>query len=496
MKFTTNTARILEVSHGKEKLSVNLSRLAASNVVLNNVYVEVNKFFESLPKVVQSKIFSIYKEVIEMEMDSYFQIRSKVIELYECIHLEDIKSLIKELDIPIPTLKKEYNYTDTIDNGISYIETDYLDLVEYVVYLRPLIPIFGHVAVISPKTEKKLREEIVFDLTKDSIVRDHDAYRRLERYMASFCIDLDKKISFAQIKSGKSSEDKLEEFIALNVTRRLCFFAFGKDAAGEASNIISNIYNYTTNKVNGSCSPISNGETYRNKDMKLTNEDGRVRSFVDNYATAQKTADGDRMLAAMDITLDRLDILHRIEPELDLDVVRDLFKHNVENSAYIKELIYPQYVLNDLISARMLAEVSNVNNERLLAFTATQAILCHWGFYNLALMTTGKRRELPYSVVYQNSKKLLSDENLEMLDKVYPEKISPKGEPVNVAVHSIATLVSKYTGHTWSLTAPAWMIEKGNMKKDMYGYLTTRNIRNELASLYIKLSQLEVKGYV
>lgn len=494
MKFQTTEGRILEILHGDKKLEVNLSKLAANNINLNSVYSEINIFFEKLPKAVQNKIFKIYEEVLDMEMDEYFYIRAKVIELYEVIHDEDIIELRKETKPPIPVLKKEYNRTDTIDNGISYIESDYIDLVDYILYLRPLIPIFGHVSVIVPKTEKD-REEDVFDITKDTEIRNHKASERLSRYMHSFCEGFDKKISIAQIEKGKSSEDMLGKLLALAITRRLCFFVFGKDASGDANNIISNVYNYTSNKVTSSCSPISSGEIYRPKDMKSTNEDGRVRAYIDNYSIAQKTTDGDRMLAGMDITLDNLEILHRLEPELDLQMVRDLFEENIKNEAYVSQIIYPQYVLNDLVKARMIQEVSNLNNERLLLFTAAQALLIHWEFYNLALMTTGKLRELPYSVTYHNSKKLLTQENLDALDKIYPEKISPRGTPENPAVIAISELVSRYSGNYWVLTAPQWLIDKGTMKKDTYGYFTTKNIRNELAQLYVKIANLEVKGY-
>ncbi len=497
IQFKKDNKRVMSIlltnREGKkmDALEVDLVKIATTTVDLNKVFSEINEYFKTLPQRVCEKIFGLYDEILEMELDELPQMRMKCIEIYECIYLDDIIEVANKLDLPHPAVKDEYNYTDTIDNGISYIKSDYQDLVHYILWLRPLIPVFAHIAILHPRSgQTKEKEEIALSVINGTEILHHPAYARLERYMGVFCENIDSKITFAQITEGQSSEDMLSKFIALNIVRRLAFFKFGKDANGEANNVISNIYNYTTNKAENLCSPVSGVGVFRRKEMKSASEDGRIRGIDSNYSATQKTPDGDRILASLDISDKRLKVLHRIEPNLDLQKVIDLFKFNVDNGAFVKEPLFVQYVLNDLVKARMIVDITNVKYQRLWLFTAAQAILAHWELYDLALMVTGHRKTLPVSIYYNNSKKLLTDDRREFLKDNWP---SIKEE--NVAIKAVDLIASSCSHMSWELVAPKWLLDKGTMTKQDYGYLTAKTIRNQVADLFIKLHGLEVGDY-
>jgi hypothetical protein len=420
----------------------------------------------------------------------------KIHALYSYIDYDEIlQQLLENGSIEHPETKLNYGVEEP-DNGITYITQDYMELCAFAIYLRPMSIIWSTLMDCLPvniRTNDKKRELYLYKMSMRYSILDRPVMQRLDRYVTTLASD--NKVSLGAIMDGLGSEDLKPWLMGFTLLRRVSLFQFSRKGQVKsnnvAANIVSSIYNFLMSKITTAVSSF--GSSYRHKRMKRAHggDGDKVAAFGDNYKITDEVSEG--TLAFYDRAIMDTRQYLNIEPTISLTQLSKRYRENTKSfnadEIDFENYLLPQYVLDDIIPLRLLPSLGldGSGKEMVMAFTATQVILEKWGFHDLASLVLAKSAKIPYNKTYDNIKSRLSFEASEELEKIYPTIIVR--DKLNEGAKAIDAIALNWGNRLWFPHASEVSKPHLTLKKISNGYLIHKEIRNDLAALFIKLNK-------
>ena len=484
-------------------IRVDLKPLAKVGSDTDDIFKEINEYFKTLSKDVQLKIYGLFEEILDMAIDHaelQDKFDEKIHELYSYIDYDEIHSqLLENGSIEHPDTKLEYGIEEP-DNGITYITRDYLELCAFAIYLRPMSIIWSTLMDCLPgniRTNDKKRELYLFKMSVRYDILNRPVMQRLDRYVTTLASD--NKVSLGAIMDGLGSEDLKPWLMGFTLLRRVSLFQFSRKGKVKsnsiAANIVSSIYNFLMSKIATAVSSF--GSSYRHKRMKRAHggDGDKVAAFGDNYKITDEVSEG--TLAFYDRAIMDIHQYLNIEPDLNLNHLMKRYKENRKSfdaeDIDFENYLLPQYVLDDIVPLRLLPSLGldGSGKEMLMAFTATQVILEKWGLYDLASLVLAKSSKIPYNKTYDNIKSRLTYELSQSLEELYPTIIirDKDKDKVNEGAKAIDAIALSWGNKLWYPHVSDVCKDKITLKKISNGYLIHKEVRNDLAVLFIKLNK-------
>lgn len=488
------------VSYKGHVVFFKVSSLGKSGLSINDedLFKEINRYIETLDFNDQFRLFEIYQEIRELRDDVGVSFRAQqretkelVKEIYEIIDIESLKIfMMTQTHVQYPTNLLSVNdpnaYTPTLNVNINYFLEDYKGLVVLVVALRPMIPIWAeYIEINVAATGANFKEFRAYQLIKPASVFKSAPMERLCLYVTEWLMSGNKRKELeenAGVLDSISSDGLSDLLLAKILVRKISVVNIS--AKTDKESIISSVYNYLNTKI------TETAKDFRTFDKKLTEraDDGESeKSVLENYKISTKITHGD-IAFIVQYCSDPVKLAYDIDPTIPSELVMDCVQVNQTHGIQISYhmLAITQWIMNKVIPANAIVELQV--NEMIYLVSACQALLIHWGFLNIALIITGRRKT--DRVVATALSVGIDDALLKQLDHHYPyfKPHTRNKIKANVAHTSLISLTDHLTVHSLEIMPPNALRE---IPEFQTGVLTIPpTIINDLARLLIKLNEI------
>lgn len=403
-----------------------------------NVYIEINRFLQTLPEDQQLQIFGIYKRILAQlrassELSSLTDaVTALVTDLYNLIDIQRLENWVygfNKISYPSSvsaTLGQDLNADKT------YIRADYDALVILTIALRFMLPIWGEYQQITlPEVKGKWKEHVAAQLLTNSTLINHQAVQRLSVFIETHIPATAKKE--AAIIAGLGTEVVPEWLLGGALVKRLTV-ADIHDEGGLIRNVYGFVHNY-----------VKEMDQYwgglRPKNAEGGDEDNSEFSIVEKYRSKKLRSEGDGRATVVYVTmasgrdgtpdiLDYIRIIHAVDPTVDEDLIRACYLSNrnsppQENIQEWQVTIAQWIFYKDVLSPKSIAGLKKDHLTDYI-FVMAQCILIHWGFTELALLIKAEPlRVLDTSVMYHMGQlDRITAKTMDPLDKCYPYKLT------------------------------------------------------------------------
>ncbi len=515
MIFTTSdeNRRFCDViiKHGTEELSWDASYChKATKMTVAEVFKEFNGYLAKLSLHRQDQIFEVYKQIHEVITDVY---RDKP-------PMEKLIALTKQLYLQMPMVELSA-WVDNPESQIrlplvlmteygdqpkarTYLKEDYRELIVFSLALRAMVPIWGEfICSYSNEVGSWYKETAAMRVMLNTWVNNSKPRARLLEYLENI-IPKEPKNHSALI-GGLGSTEMPEWFLSLACVRRLCITPL--TSTDDKSELITSVYNFIVTNMFNSMDRKFRSMVVEKHRIQPHGEDNT--SLVENYKVKQQLSDGDLTMLSVytEFTEDnnpnsnRLIMAEKIDPSISYDLVERCvgeISKIINHPILLHHTTLTQYVVNAVIPA---AGVENLNRQALLrAMTVTQAVLWHWGFYDLAVLMTAKiRNSNNESMFGGESRPRIPKETVERLVDLYPYYQSTGGKvdavtiekqqrQNNVVIKAIDSLSKEMNSREWELFAPIELVRLSSAPKGTRRMQTPVDFKTQLANLCIKIA--------
>lgn len=487
-----HTGTAILIKHQEKIVHADVSILNSAKLPQQtDVFVEINKYFNTLPLAVQAEIFKCYSEAISVIREVYNmdmvakKLTLIVKDLYNLISITDVTNFVRfkcTVRYP-PELKTAYGVDDT-NKARTYLRSDYEGLVALTVILRPMLPIWGeYISKVTKVVGPRFKEYVAFKLLSLTDVIDCAPLVRLQEYVTSAQSDVP-DISSAVM--GGLSREQIPEWLLSGVCIRK--IAVGNIHAGDASgSIITNVYGYVTNTLNGmddSFKPI------REKHPEKGQPD-EERSIIEEFKLKPPTTEGDDALYRH-YTMNISDIILGVDPTVEEYIIRECVNelpkmlHDFRILQYHTQFM--QWFLDSVIAPQAIINLPLTSQLNMLV--AVKALLWHWGSLELALLTTSQPDEGAQHLPGQ--KRRIPDDLVTLLGIYYPHG---RGDITNLrksnlVYQAINILVDTFSMGLWFVTVPPSMKQTTLRLDNRSRTVTPPNLAELIARAVIYHEQL------
>jgi hypothetical protein len=434
-----------------------------------NVYSEINRFLQTLPDEQQVQLFNVYKRILaQLRHSSDFNILTDsitalVTELYNLIDIQRLESWVYGFNkINYPTSVAATVGQD-LNPDKTYIRSDYDALVILTIALRFMLPVWGEYQTITlPEVKGKWKEYVAARLLTNTSLINHRSVQRLSIFIETHIPSTAKKE--AAIIAGLGTEEVPEWLLSGALVKRLAV-ADIHDEGG----LIRNVFGYVNNY-------IKEMDQYwgglRPKNAEGGDEDSSDFSIIEKYRGKKLRSEGDGRAAVVYVTLhsgrdgvplllDPMRLAKQIDPSVNEDIVRACYLTNM-NSAPQTSVQEWQVILAQLIFYRTSMSpksIAGLNKQQLVdyVFVASQALLLHWNFVELALLIKAVPLVIADESVMLHMSQLdrIAAKTMDPLDKTYPYKLNTtkaatNNRQANPAYVGIGALTQQMNKSHWS----------------------------------------------
>ena len=235
--------------------------------------------------------------------------------------------------------------------------------------------------------------------------------------------------------------------------------------------------------------------------MPSGGDDDENKSILETYKIKQEVSDGDLMVLSI-YTEDVLNMSTSIASDIDPNVV-ELCVENIRrcqnNHPTRGQLVLLSWVLSHVIPPR---SIDYLNKTAIFSCMASaQAILWHWGFYDVALLLTAtETRDKQGSLLGGvETRSRIPKEYVDQFVEIYPhfqEKGSKDSErQTNVACKAIDTIAKDFIKCDWKVQSSDELKENGSTIDDMNLMSTPSDIKTRLSALVLKLAKQQESDY-
>jgi hypothetical protein len=492
----------LKLSHKGKELIWNASTYDRTNFAdIDSLFKEINSYFAYLPDEAQDAIWSVYEdswEILETTNDPnrlHQKLQKEVKKLYEYIKFEDLKrwSLLYA-NIALPTnLKNDYGPGDVKQRtkDKTYLRDDYYDLAVLTIMLRPMVPIFGqYIKQVGKEVGTNFKEHVALGLLSKSGMLSSPVVQRLRTYVEATVKAEEHRDS--AVLGGLGSAELPDWLLSKAIVRRVTL--------GEINNpgnsIISNVY-HTIDQLVNSMDRNFSGRVNPKKPYTGGNEEDNV-SVAENYKVKQEISDGDLCVLSV-YTQQMYDMVGRVDPTVDQELL-NICAANANQYPRLKisqhHITLCQWVLATAISPRGIPSLNKPSLLRSIA--ATQSLLWHWDFKELAVLMFAEEVVYEEVGIYgaaDDSTNKLSMEYVRILTEKYPHYQRQGGKDrkqqprqVNVACKAIDKLSKELVANEWHLCGPERLLNELEYPGSDVPFIVPSDIRTQLADLIIKIT--------
>ncbi len=440
------------------------------------LFAEINDYWASLSPERQDGIFETYQSISEIfEADYQLEtatnkLRQKVALLYNYQPLGEIQHFLKfHADIQYPSSVRE-----SLDSANSnsraertYLRSDYFGLVSLAVALRPMIPIWGQFIEHSRRElGNNYKEYMAFGLLKNTqLARCHELERLREFIHSSIASQTTGDKTFTTVLGGLGTEELPVWLMAMTAVRRLASSTVS--GPGDSVNLIAKVHYYVDSKMKSLDRDFGRAFGGKVSEKKQTGSaDGDNTSHVEMYKIKPDISDGD--IVSLNVYAeDPYRLLAAREPSVPVDyleqclaVTRKLDQQDIQPHQLwlIKWAIYPTLPPRgiDVITIEPL----------LNCMAVAQAVLWHWGFFDLAAMITATPQMTTDDLLIgmSENRSRIPKEHLGRMQENYPYTLPVKknqsARQGNVAARAVDKLADILTRSDWILNAPPALVAK------------------------------------
>ena len=475
MKFFHDAdGRTIEIEHKGESLLWDINVLTKNDVDLSRVVGDINGYWATLPEERQDKMWVLYNQAHDVVngVNADNLVLQHLIEicrdLYDLMPFEELRQWVAEHGkIKYPKELRTAYGVGAPDTYLTYLRPEYVSLVDLVVALRPAIPILGeYINRIKDSVGSQFKEQRAIHILAATHLIHQAPYIRLTNYVEAFVSNT--PASLEQVLNSLSSETLPDWTLAIVVTRRLALCELStENDLGDATNVVSNLYNYINSRIENL--PKSFGGKVREK--MLRGRDDRAEdntSIQETYKMKEDVAEGHPIVVG-EFLKNVIHVAKRIDQSIPPELVAKCVNHAFMNKNYDirdAQITLIQYMLNKVVYARSIHLLDYQSLVR--AAGITQALLWHWGIFDLALLVTANHKTIPMNTAVGTMKIKLDNERLTQLLGKYPfnrQQINRRRQtPVNlskdnVACRCIDDITQELDSYSWTFTAPPELIE-------------------------------------
>jgi hypothetical protein len=460
-------------------------------------FEQINGYWAFLPESSQDAIFKIYEDMREI-FNEIFDTQLLFTELREQLALLDRYHTQEDVhhwatfhgNLRVPESVKSVPPPD-LPRERTYLVPDYLGLVTLAISMRPLIPVWGEYITRTKKVHgNNFKEFYAARLLQDTSMVLSPAFLRLDEFVRA-SIPTDKSIDSA-IYDSIGSKNFPEWVRSMIVVRKLCV----GDVRGidPFANLPAVIFKYLNNKVKGMDSNFAGIVKDKPKAEDWSDSEQNI-STLEMYKVKEAVAAGDIAIQSW-YTEDVLRMTRVVAPSIEtkiLDQSRTAVMRLENEQIHECQTVLMQWVMAPALSPRGLLRLNKESILRVLA--ATQAILWHWGYYEIAALSTAiaMREETDHYAGGGDKISRLTQDQIETLNKLFPfqrrqggkrSKTPRQSNPAIVALENVNELFSE---HVWRLTVPKeWLqrLTEGNSRM----YMVPTDFRRTLANLIITIA--------
>lgn len=506
MKFkytqTDPNPREIFIAHREESLDFNIAKLSKKDANMDLILSDINQFFHKLPMDTQDQIWDLYvdaRDVIRETVDSnrlHVRLKNIVTKLYSHLPYAMFAEFVdKEAKIRYPRdLRTQYG-EGAPNSALTYLRHEYQQLLSLVVYLRPMLPIWGeYIAAISDESGAQYKEYQASRLMRETALVHCEPYVRLQDYITAFVAGDDAPIE--AILGALGSEQIPDWLLAIAMIRRLTFCELVTERHQlEPTNVVSNIYNYIRSRLEGL--PKAFGGNIRDKKPMGRADKGNGEdntSIPELYKMKEPITEGSILVIAEYLT-NPVQVAKHVEPKIPISLVQTCLRHLKYNKKFTyhqDQLTIIQFCLSKVIPTR---GVPHLENEALQNATAvTQALLWCRGLYDLAALMSCEYVEGNGNSFVGTQKIKLDVAETEALLAKYPH-VQPQRNPkkdtllnrqkTNVGHKAIESITESLDEVTWMLNAPTDLLPHLTMVAVEDGHKIPPTIKSQLCTLIL-----------
>jgi hypothetical protein len=495
MRITQNEKTCQVISSSGEELNWDISAFyrAQQHAEVEDVFRDINGYLNWLSPQRRQHIFAIYQAMhdiikrVDNMSNLSMQLTEKVEALYNEVPLEEVDHWLRFYgNIMYPeSTPLEHSPTDPMPER-TYLKSDYHDLVVMTTALRLMVPIWGeYIEKIKKQVGTQYKEYIAVRLLSRSVIIECPALQRLVTYIECFVTrDTDSK---SAIIAGLSTSELPEWLLSIILVRRL---AVGEvDVIEDKRHIVSNVYRFIDNTLKELPTKFGN---VREKYPEDSDED--ESSILESYRVKEQMTAG--MMGTFNVyARDPIRMALGVDSTLPVWMVQqcsELVDSMQEMTIVKPHVVLVQWVMQGVMSPHAIPGMSKQGLIR--AMVATQAVLWHWGFTDLALLATADVMPATQSLQMSDSRTRVPTALVEKLNEYYPHMSTRPGmgnsRGQNFAYASVTALTREYIARNWRACAPRMLIDQSVGGVELSGQLIVPStLTEQLIRLVIKLNE-------
>lgn len=467
MQFIRNHDSVI-IEHENIALTFQVSIYGSTKYKSNlAIFNEVNQYLSGLPYNRQRQIFLTYSKLNEIfysvtvfDAAVNRSIKALVKELYQYLSIMELDMWLRAPGrTQVPPTSTD-TISDDLEENRTFLAEDYRNLITYTVALRMMLPIWGEYQMMYCRSTShtKNKEYVALKLIVESELFLHPSYQRIMVYIQATISAAGGSIS-ATI-AGLGSSFLPEYLLAGALVRRLTVAPINVDL--ERGGLAKNIHGYVQSALKD-----FDSQDYR---VKQTGGGGggdepgedfshleRLRikyllslGYIEKYGVWLKQSGAYGVARAIDAT---------IPPELVascLETNHDLVNVELTDA----QLILAQWIMYPVLSTKGLSTVNRVLTSTIV-MPAVQALLIHWGFPMVALLSVASKREREIGTIYPTSSRP-SRNTWNLLSEHFPytkmDKKNVGQRQGNVAYTAIEDIATKFYKYNWLVDIPKMLL--------------------------------------
>lgn len=512
MKLTYNTAQAtVIVSHGDEARNFNVSVYSrASRADDDVIFQHINEFLARLKQSVQQNMFNLYKEIYDVlhsteNTSSLVKLLTeKCRQLYNQFTYEELayyESMYAKIPIPA-AIRTEYGPDDHQEK--TYLVEDYRDLVVLNIALRLMVPIWGEtIRAISDEIEGAYKEYRVKGLISSSWLAFCPPMERLHLYIDHSVAT--EATPASAVYGGLGSAELPDYLLAMTVVRRASVCDLYPTPDG--SHVVTNIYSYLFNNALNSLDRKFDGRIVeKTKSRENSGDEESKISVAESHKVNQAVADGDLVVLGT-YANNVIGMATTVDPTVPKQLVKDCVAStsgllNMSIASIVRNIA--RYVVSSVISPRGVPQLSK--QAQLNVYGVTQALLVHWGMYDLAVLMASEPAALEggSDAMTIEPKSRISKATTERILELYPHYFVTGGKATNdeqkrragnPALMAIDAMVKSMSVEEWKTHALPEIVSKSQFAGQKY-FMPPSDLKVQLADMVIKLSEIQTQEEV
>lgn len=448
------------------------------------LFAEINNYWATLSAERQQGIWEVYEDIRAIFEADYEliaatkQLRLKVAALYNFMPTAELQHFLNfhaDIDYPSSVHEKINTETNIGRADSTYLRSDYFGLVTLSVALRPMIPIWGaYIDISRRELGNNYKEHQAYGLLYyTQLTRSTEIQRLLEYIESKVAPQITGDKNFTTIMGGLGSVELPNYLRALTCVRKLAIATVS--GPGDKVNLIAKVHFFVDSKMKSLDRDFGRRFNGKISEKKLTGgamDDNT--SVVEMFKIKPDLSDGDIVILNV-----YAEDPWRMAAVRCPDLPPDLLRSSLEAASKLDQIdISPhqtwlvKWIINPVIPAKGVDVLTIDPLKNCMA--VTQAVLWHWGFYDLAAMVTAIPQFTGDDIVMgvEHGRQRIQREQLTRMQEKFPYALAVKKQTAvrqsNVAARAVDKLADVLNRSDWILNGPPALLEKtsriGNSK--------------------------------